>query len=76
MRREHLDTDQENIDKAINNIIIAISCNKEIEPALWASAMWSLLVNNYSKSVTYEEFQCEMKNLVEHYKFLWEDNEN
>lgn len=73
--REHLPTDQENIDKAVNRIANLIFNDKETETELWVSAMLFTVTKSYiDNNFTYHEYATEMIKAIKHYKYIW-DNE-
>ena len=50
-----------------------MAIHTEIEPSLWASAVWSVLAYGYkSCDYSYEDFQKELKEVSKHYKHWWE----
>ncbi len=68
-KRKQKNNDQEKVDKAFDMIYELMSLNQSIEPTLWASAVWSTLVNGYKQSgFTYNMFQEEVKKVVVHYE--------
>lgn len=69
--RQVKDDDQEKIEKGCNLLFELIKNNqKEIEPALWISAMICILAENFARcGMPFENFKDEMKKCVEHYKY-------
>lgn len=69
--RDPKTTDHDNVEKALNLLLELIrSHQKEIEPALWTSAMICALADNYEKSgVPYEFFKQEMEECMSHYAY-------
>lgn len=67
-------TDQMNIEKAFNILINAMKSDPEIEPTLWAGAVWSVLVEGYINSgMSYELFCKEWDKIKIHYKSWWNE---
>ena len=74
MRREPQPDDQEETEKVFKMLINFIDSYPEIEPNIWAGALWSTLVNGYLNSdLEYEEFVEDWKEAVEHYKQWFDD---
>ena len=68
--------DQEKAQKAFEMIIDLINKHPEIECTLWASAVWSTLVNGYIEShFSYDEFYGEVLKVAHHYKYWWDNVE-
>lgn len=68
-KREPKKTDQEQTERGFNLIMEIMSAHPEIEPTLWAGAVWSVLVNGYNQSgVTYDEFTRQWDEVKHHYK--------
>lgn len=62
-------TDQRQIEKAFNLLKEVMVEHPEIEPTLWASAFWSVLVEGYSTSgMSYKQFSLEWNEIKHHYK--------
>lgn len=62
-------SDQKQIEKAYNLLKDCIVSHPEIEPTLWAGAVWSILVEGYSRSgMTYEKFTKEWDQVKHHYE--------
>lgn len=69
LKREPKDTDQDEVEKAHLLIHELMYEHPEIEPTLWAAAVWSVLVNGYIDSgATYDEFCEESDKLKTHCK--------
>jgi hypothetical protein len=67
------ETDQEEIEKAFNIVKKCMQDHSEIEPTLWAGALWSALVDGYIASGTsYNRFCYEWENIKHHYKKWFE----
>ncbi len=74
-RRPSKDSDQDETEKAFKMLKAFMQSHSEIEPTLWAGAMWSCLVEGYVKSgVTYQKFCSECTGVMRHYK-PWFDEE-
>lgn len=68
-KRIPLETDQEQIEKAFQLLKNCMKNYSEIEPTLWASAFWSILVDGYSQSgMSYQQFTDEWDRVKHHYK--------
>jgi hypothetical protein len=68
-RRSPKKTDKQQTEKAFQLIKECMANHPEIEPTLWAGAVWSILVHGYSASgVSYEQFTKEWDKLKHHYK--------
>ncbi len=68
-RRPPKKTDQQQIEKAFNLLKNCMASHPEIEPTLWAGAVWSVLVDGYNSSgMSYEQFTREWDELKNHYK--------
>ena len=71
--RPSQESDQEKIEKAFNLIKKLMVDHPEIEPTLWAGAVWSILVDGYSSSgMSYEQFTREWDLVKNHYKELFD----
>lgn len=56
-RRTLKETDQEQIQKGFEMVMRLMDQHREIEPTLWASVMWSVLVHEYNNSgMPYKQF--------------------
>ena len=67
------DSDQQEVEKAFQIIQETMQSHPEIEPTLWASALWSSLVVGYTKSgVSHDDFCLEWDQLKLHYKSWFE----
>lgn len=76
-KRRKKDTDQEESQKAVLILLDAIQNHPEMEPTLWASACFTLLVDGFLKSgIPYEGFCRELEGVKAFYKIRWEDNDN
>ncbi len=72
-KRKPKKSDQEQVEKAFDLLYNIVQENPHIEPTLWASAMWSCLVNVYINSGTpHKEFCEETEKIKEHYKNRWD----
>jgi hypothetical protein len=72
-RRPPKKSDQKNVEKAFKILKETIQSHPEIEPTLWASAVWSILVEGYVNSgASYELFCDEWDRIKEHYKGFFE----
>jgi hypothetical protein len=70
------DTDQEQIEKAFNLIKDCMAHHPEIEPTLWAGAVWSVLVDGYASSgMTHDQFTQEWDKLKHFYKPWFKSNQ-
>lgn len=68
-KRPVKDTDQQDVEKCMNYLNDCMNQHSEMEPSLWASACWSLLVRGYNESgVSYAQFSAEMDCVKDHYK--------
>lgn len=68
-RRPPKESDQEQVQVGFQLVMDLMSKNEQIEPTLWASVMWSILVHGYNHSgMTYEQFTREWDQLKYHYK--------
>ncbi len=62
-------SDQNQVQKGFQLIMDMMADHPEIEPTLWAGAIWSVLVNGYNNSgMTYEQFTREWDEIKHHYK--------
>lgn len=69
MKRKPKKDDQNNVEKAYLILLEAIGSHPEIEPALWASGCWSVLINGYLASgLELKEFEADWKGAFEFYK--------
>lgn len=76
-RRRGKKTDQCNADGAFKIIKSVMQEHDEIEPTLWASALWSALVDGYIHSgFSYEDFTNEWNLLSNHYKSWFDERDN
>jgi len=72
-RRPPKPTDNEEIETAYNLLKNCMLDHPEIEPTLWASAFWSVLVDGYSASgMSYQYFTEEWDRIKHHYQ-TWFD---
>lgn len=63
------ETDSDETEKAFRFLKECMANHSEIEPTLWAGAMWSCLVDGYARSgMTYQEFCREWSSVRKHYK--------
>jgi len=61
--------DQEQIEKGFLLIKQCMQQHPEIEPTLWAGAIWSILADGYSSSgMSYEDFTKEWDQVKHFYK--------
>ena len=68
-RRMPKKSDQQKIEKGFHLIKSLMQDHPEIEPTLWAGAVWSILVDGYVASgMSYEKFTQEWDDLKHHYK--------
>ena len=68
--------DQEQIEIAFNLMKDCMASHPEIEPTLWAGAIWSVLVEGYAQSgVSYEQFSKEWNSIKHHYKSWFDCNQ-
>ncbi len=68
------DSDQENIEKAFQLVKNLIKSHSEIEPTLWAGAIWSVLIDGYMAcDFSYEDFCNEWEKIKHHYKKWWDE---
>lgn len=68
-RRPPKKTDQEQVRKGFDLIMKVMEKHPEIEPTLWAGAIWSVLVHGYNNSgMSYDQFTREWEELKHHYK--------
>jgi hypothetical protein len=68
------DKDQKNIETAFLLIKELMARHNDIEPTLWAGAVWSILVDGYKSSgISYEEFCKEVHGISQHYKPWWDE---
>ena len=71
--RPSKESDQEVIERAFILLKDCMANHPEIEPTLWASAFWSVLVDGYAASgMSYENFTREWDELKHHYKHWFE----
>ncbi len=76
-RRPRKKTDQDEAEKAFKLLKESMANHSEIEPSLWASAIWSVLVDGYVNcGFSYEEFQNEWDRVKHHYKPWFDKEEN
>lgn len=75
-RRPPKDDDQENVEHAFLLIKGLMAKYSNIEPSLWAAAVWSVLVDEYINSgLNYEEFCSDLNEIKNHYKDWFEDEQ-
>ena len=68
-KRETKNTDEQEIEKGFILIMELIQKHPEIEPSLWVSCVWSILVAAYKHSgFSYEEFTKDVNKVKRHYK--------
>ncbi len=68
-RRPPKKTDQKQIQKGFDLIMQVMEKHPEIEPTLWAGAIWSVLVHGYNNSgMSYEQFTRAWEEVKHHYK--------
>lgn len=72
--RQQLPDDQDNAEKAYRLIRDLMKINNNIEPVIWCSAVWGVLVNGYKQcNFSYEDFLQEVDEVSKHYKSWWKD---
>ena len=75
IKRPRLKSDQENAEKAYQLLLNFLNENSDIEPTIWAGAVWGVLVNGYVNcNFTYKEFKDEMNVVLEHYEHWFDEN--
>ncbi len=68
-KRPPKETDQLDVEMAFLLIKQLMEKHNDIEPTLWASAVWSILIDGYNQSgMTYEDFIYEVSDVIHHYK--------
>jgi len=68
-----LPDDMENTEKAFQLIKDLMSSHKEIEPTLWAGALFSVIADGYKNcGFSYEEFSEEVNTVLSHYRNYWD----
>jgi len=68
-KRVPKEKDQEQIEIAYELIRNLMQQHPEIEPSLWAAAVWSVLVNGYKAcGFNYKMFREETSKAVKHYE--------
>ena len=73
-RRRPKETDMEQVQKSFNLLMECMAEHPDIEPTLWASAFWSVLVNGYSASgMSYDQFTHEWDQVKHHYKSWFDE---
>lgn len=73
-RRPGKNTDNAEIERAINLLYELMQFNTQIEPTLWSSAFTFVVVNGYKQcGYTYEEFRNQIHLGFEHYKYLFDE---
>ena len=66
--------DLENAHKAFEILFDCMRSNSQIEPTLWASALWSCLARGFINcNIPYEIFKSESYKAIEHLETWWED---
>lgn len=61
--------DQKNTEKAFRLILELYEKHPEIEPSLWAGALWSALANGYLNChFTFDEFKRQIDDMLKHTK--------
>ena len=72
--RQPKDNDDEMVRTAVKLLAAEIRCHKEIEQALWISAMNYISCMSYVASgISHEKYCDDIDNLKSHYKALWEE---
>ncbi len=73
-KRPPKETDQEEIEKAFQLLKGTMAAHPEIEPTLWAGAVWSCLVHGYKSSgFTYKDFEEGIHEVLDHFKKFWDE---
>lgn len=73
-RRLPKETDQDQAEKAYLLLKDCMASHPEIDPNLWAGAVWSILVDGYAASgMTYDRFTQEWDQ-VKHFYKPWFDS--
>ena len=77
MRRElrpRKETDNIDIDKAINLIYELMEFNPSIEPTLWSSAVTFVLINGFKQcGYNYKQFRHEVSTAFDHYESIFDE---
>lgn len=72
--RPKKETDNDDIEKAIDLIYELMECNPSIEPTLWSSAVTYVLINGYKQSgYSYKEFRKEISTAFDHYEHIFNE---
>lgn len=64
--------DNENIEKGIKLLFELFQKNPDIEPTLWAPAVFFVLISGYENcGFTYHEFRGELEQMCRHYREIF-----